>query len=215
MQVLVRHTFEELAQQLVNAGHVLYAQGMVPATSGNFSARVGPEAIAITVSGTHKGHLDTSDIMVIDNQGNSIDGRRSSAETALHTQIYRHLPEAGAVLHHHSPRATLLSQLAGDRIILSGYELLKAFPGIDTHEATVQVPVFNNDQDIPRLANTVDNYMQSNGDLFGYLIRGHGLYTWADTVERALNHIEAFEFLFRCELMKRGVNQDGISDNLS
>lgn len=211
----MRHTFEELAQQLVNAGHVLYAQGMVPATSGNFSARVGPEAIAITVSGTHKGHLDTSDIMVIDNQGNSIDGRRSSAETALHTQIYRHLPEAGAVLHHHSPRATLLSQLAGDRIILSGYELLKAFPGIDTHEATVQVPVFNNDQDIPRLADTVDNYMQSNGDLFGYLIRGHGLYTWADTVERALNHIEAFEFLFRCELMKRGVNQDGISDNLS
>lgn len=211
----MRYTFEELAQQLVNAGHVLYAQGMVPATSGNFSARVGPEAIAITVSGTHKGHLDTSDIMVIDNQGNSIDGRRSSAETALHTQIYRHLPEAGAVLHHHSPRATLLSQLAGDRIILSGYELLKAFPGIDTHEATVQVPVFNNDQDIPRLANTVDNYMQSNGDLFGYLIRGHGLYTWADTVERALNHIEAFEFLFRCELMKRGVNQDGISDNLS
>jgi methylthioribulose-1-phosphate dehydratase len=211
----VRHTFEELAQQLVNAGHVLYAQGMVPATSGNFSARVGPEAIAITVSGTHKGRLDTSDIMAIDNQGNSIDGRRSSAETALHTQIYRHLPEAGAVLHHHSPRATLLSQLAGDRIILSGYELLKAFPGIDTHEATVQVPVFNNDQDIPRLADTVDNYMQSNGDLFGYLIRGHGLYTWADTVERALNHIEAFEFLFRCELMKRGVNQDGISDNLS
>lgn len=211
----MRYTFEELAQQLVNAGHVLYAQGMVPATSGNFSARVGPEAIAITVSGTHKGHLDTSDIMVIDNQGNSIDGRRSSAETALHTQIYRHLPEAGAVLHHHSPRATLLSQLAGDRIILSGYELLKAFPGIDTHEATVQVPVFNNDQDIPRLADTVDNYMQSNGDLFGYLIRGHGLYTWADTVERALNHIEAFEFLFRCELMKRGVNQDGISDNLS
>ncbi|MEJ2095085.1 MAG: class II aldolase/adducin family protein, partial [Gammaproteobacteria bacterium] len=120
-----------------------------------------------------------------------------------------------AVLHHHSPRATLLSQLAGDRINLSGYELLKAFPGIDTHEATVQVPVFNNDQDIPRLADTVDNYMQSNGDLFGYLIRGHGLYTWADTVERALNHIEAFEFLFRCELMKRGVNQDGISDNLS
>jgi methylthioribulose-1-phosphate dehydratase len=211
----VRHTFEELAQQLVNAGHVLYAQGMVPATSGNFSARVGPEAIAITVSGTHKGRLDTSDIMAIDNQGNSIDGRRSSAETALHTQIYRHLPEAGAVLHHHSPRATLLSQLAGDRIILSGYELLKAFPGIDTHEATVHVPVFNNDQDIPRLADTVNNYMQSNGDLFGYLIRGHGLYTWADTVERALNHIEAFEFLFRCELMKRGVNQDGISDNLS
>lgn len=211
----MRHTFEELAQQLVNAGHVLYAQGMVPATSGNFSARVGPEAIAITVSGTHKGRLDTSDIMAIDYQGNSIDGRRSSAETALHTQIYRHLPEVGAVLHHHSPRATLLSQLAGDRIILSGYELLKAFPGIDTHEATVQVPVFNNDQDIPRLADTVNNYMQSNGDLFGYLIRGHGLYTWADTVERALNHIEAFEFLFRCELMKRGVNQDGISDNLS
>jgi len=201
----VSNIFEDLARQLVSAGHALYAHGMVPATSGNLSARVSPEVIAITVSGAHKGHLTSADIMPIDNVGNSLDGRRPSAETGLHTQIYSAFPEAGAILHHHSPRATLISQLAGDEVLLSDYELLKAFPGINTHETVVSVPVFPNDQDIHRLSEKIRGRMQSPGPLFGYLIRGHGLYTWADTVDRAMIHVEAFEFLFRCELMKREV----------
>ena len=47
----MKRTFEECARDLVEAGHILYEQGMVPATSGNFSARIGDERIAITVSG--------------------------------------------------------------------------------------------------------------------------------------------------------------------
>ena len=34
----------------------------------------------------------------------------------------------------------------------------------------------------------------------GYLIRGHGLYTWGPRMEDALRQVEAFEFLFECEL---------------
>ncbi|MDH5613825.1 MAG: class II aldolase/adducin family protein, partial [Gammaproteobacteria bacterium] len=37
----------------------------------------------------------------------------------------------------------------------------------------------------------------------GYLIRGHGFYTWGNNMEDALRHVEAFEFLFECELKKR------------
>ena len=201
----MNRTFEEYAHDLVKAGCVLYEQGMVPATSGNFSARVAEDSIAITVSGRHKGQLNTSDIMLVDYNGQSCDDRRPSAETELHLQIYHRYPDVMAILHHHSLYATLLSQLVADEVVLADYELLKAFSGIDTHETRLRLPVFENNQDISILANQVDNYMDANSPVYGYLIRGHGLYTWAESVANALKYVEAFEFLFKCELMKRGV----------
>jgi len=178
---------------------------MVPATSGNFSARMTPDTVAITVSGRHKGHLTTADVMEIDMAGRSRDGRRPSAETGLHLQLYRHFPDAHVVLHHHSLPATLISQFEHHHIMLENYELLKAFNDIDSHATCMEVPVFANEQDIPRLAEQVDKYMRTHPPVHGYLISGHGLYTWGDSVETALKYVEAFEFLFKCELMKRGV----------
>lgn len=197
--------FASRTAELIAAGQSLYAQGMVPATSGNFSARLTNGEIAITVSGRHKGRMLDEDIMRVDATGRSLDGRRSSAETALHIQIYQRFPSARAILHPHSVNATLLSRLAGEYLILQDYELLKAFPGIDSHSCTVTVPVFDNDQNIERLAQKVDQYVQSEGPIHGYLINGHGFYTWGDSIEDALRHVEAFEFLFECELRMRGV----------
>ncbi len=48
--------------ELIAAGRELYARGMVPATSGNFSARLSNGDILITVSGAHKGRLDVSTV---------------------------------------------------------------------------------------------------------------------------------------------------------
>ena len=196
--------FEQRAAELVEVGQTLYRLGMVPATSGNLSAQLNDGRIAITVSGKHKGRLTTSDIMVVDAHGNSLDGRRPSAETLLHTQIYRRFPNAGAVLHPHSVNATLLSRLHKDHLVLQDYELLKAFPNIDTHECKVTVPIFANDQDITRLAAKVDGFMDAHTGIHGYLIAGHGFYTWGNTVDDAMRHVEAFEFLFACEMKLRG-----------
>lgn len=195
--------FLQRARELVEAGRFLFERGMVPATSGNFSARLADGRLAVTVSGRHKGKLTPDDIMVVDAEGRSLDGRRPSAETLLHVQIYRRFPEARAVLHPHSVNATLLSQLADHPLKLQDYELLKAFPGVDTHDCTVAVPVFANNQDIARLAAEVEAWMAENGPVHGYLIAGHGFYTWGASVEDALRHVEAFEFLFECEMRLR------------
>ena len=195
--------FLQRAEELVEAGRFLYTQNMVPATSGNFSARLSDGSIAVTVSGRHKGKLTTADIMRVDPQGHSMDGRRPSAETLLHTQIYAHFPSARVILHPHSVNATVLSLLAGATLVLQDYELLKAFPDVVTHDCSVAVPVFDNDQDIGRLAGTVDARLTEGCDAPGYLIRGHGFYTWGDSIEAALRHVEAFEFLFRCEMLLR------------
>jgi methylthioribulose-1-phosphate dehydratase len=195
--------FQSYAQDLIRAGQQLYAQGMVPATSGNFSARLSNNHLVITVSGAHKGKLNERDIMEVDIEGHSLDDRRPSAETLLHVSIYQRFPEARVVLHPHSVNATVLSQLCDEWLVLRDYELLKAFPGIETHACTVNVPVFQNDQNIPRLAEKVDQCLETLEYPIGYLIRGHGFYTWGNSLEDALRHVEAFEFLFDCELRAR------------
>ncbi len=189
------------ARELATAGRFLHGQGWVPATSGNFSARLSADYAAITASGRHKGRLTEQDIMVVDRAGRALDSaRRPSAETLLHTTLYCRYPEVGAVLHTHSVNATLLSRRCGSELRLEGYELLKAFRGVETHDTCVIVPVFDNDQDIPRLAAQVEHYLDGHDEVPGYLIRGHGLYTWGRDVTEALRHLEAFEFLFQCEL---------------
>lgn len=192
--------FSQRAHEIMDAGKTLYQMGMVPATSGNFSARLADGNIAITVSGRHKGKLTEADIMVIDGKGNPLDARQPSAEAGLHVQLYSHYPETAAILHPHALNAVVLSKQVKDFVILRDYELLKAFPGIRTHTASVTLPVFPNDQNIPRMASGIEKYLNDHLDTVAYLIEGHGFYTWGRSMAEALRHVEALNYLFACEL---------------
>ncbi|HVJ38590.1 MAG TPA: methylthioribulose 1-phosphate dehydratase [Stenotrophomonas sp.] len=195
----------ELAQLLIGNVRELAQSGWTPATSSNFSHRLDDQHAAITVSGRDKGRLVEDDIMVVDFDGRPV-GRqlRPSAETLLHTQLYRRYPDIGCVLHTHSPVQTVASRLYADQghIRLEGYELLKAFEGNRTHEMAIDVPVFANTQDMDVLAAQVDALLDKQC-MWGYLIDGHGLYAWGRNMAEARRHLEAFEFLFHCELELR------------
>ena len=198
-------TREHLSQAIIDAGRFLYGRGWSPATSSNYAARLSSAEALLTVSGKHKGQLTPDDLLAVDMDGRSLeDGKKPSAETLLHTQLYRWRPEIGAVLHTHSVNATVLSRLClSDSLVFADYELQKAFSGVATHESQVTVPIFDNDQDIERLASRVQPWLDRHPDCVGYLIRGHGLYTWGAQMRDALRQIEAFEFLFECELKMR------------
>lgn len=200
-------TREELAQEIIDAGRFLYGRGWSPATSSNYSTRLSATEALLTVSGKHKGQLGIDDVLATDLSGNSLEpGKKPSAETLLHTQLYNWRADIGAVLHTHSVNATVLSRLLQSPVItFEDYELQKAFSGISTHESKVRVPIFDNDQDIERLASKVQPWLDSHPDCVGYLIRGHGLYTWGPKMSDALRQIEAFEFLFECELKMRAL----------
>ncbi|HVT35553.1 MAG TPA: methylthioribulose 1-phosphate dehydratase [Nevskiaceae bacterium] len=185
--------------KLIEAGRLFHQRGWVPATGGNFSARVGPESLIITASGTHKGELTESDFLVADFAGRpEIPGRKASYETLLHCQLYRHHAQIGCVLHTHSVANTILSR-RHKNIRLHGYELQKVL-GVDTHESTLEVPVFANDQDIAALAARVDLELKERPQSVAYLIAGHGLYAWGADVAQTRYRIEALEFMFECEL---------------
>lgn len=201
----VTYGFEAAAAELVRVGRTAAERGWVPATSGNFSVRLDNGEVAITVSGAHKGELTAGRIMRVDLHGRPLEDKRPSAETLLHSQLYRRYPVVRAVFHTHSVGSTVLSRLAGEELVLSELEVMKAFAGIDTHETTLRIPVFPNDQDMTRLAAEVATWLDSHDPVPGYLIAGHGLYTWGASVAETLRHLEAFEFLFQCELETRRV----------
>lgn len=199
--------FYRKADELIAAGRFIDSKGWVPATSGNFSARLSDGNIAITVSGRHKGQLLRDDIMLINAKGESLDGKKPSAETLLHTSLYQRYPDVQSVLHPHSINATLVARLFKSEIVLENYELLKALAGIDTHDTRITVPIFANDQNIPRLAAEVEQYLVEHGDIHAYVIAGHGFYTWGASVADTLRHLEALEFLFDCEIRLHGVKK--------
>jgi methylthioribulose-1-phosphate dehydratase len=195
--------FEQRADAVADAARELSALGWTPATSSNFSMRVDADHAAITISGRHKGRLGRDDIMLIDLDGNAVGtDARPSAETALHTQVYRRWPEMNVVLHTHSRTQSVASRLfaAEGAVRLQGWELQKAITGYHTHESVLEIPVFPNTQHMPELVARVDAWLDAGKPLHAYLIDGHGIYTWGRDMAETRRHLEALEFLLGCEL---------------
>jgi methylthioribulose-1-phosphate dehydratase len=192
---------ESVTTSLAAAGADFYRRGWVLGTSGNFSAVLSrdPLRIAVTVSGAAKGDLRSDQFVIIDAEGNVVGGNgRPSAETLLHTAIYKERAGAGAILHTHSIWATLLTgELVRERgILISGFEMLKGLSGVLGHEHEEWVPILENSQRYAELSKTVANLLMGSPGIHGILLARHGLYTWGRDIEEARRHIEILEFLF-------------------
>ena len=192
-------------EHLVAACHWIGAKGWAPATGGNMSVRQNSEYCLLSASGKDKGSLTRDDFIQVEIATNSApSGRTPSAETGLHTLIYRLFPQAGAVLHTHTVNSTVLSRVEkGAALLLSGYEMQKTLAGQHTHLNTIALPLFDNDQDIDALAQRIEAFAQETPLQYGFLLRGHGLTCWGKDVNEARRHLEGLEFLFACELQRR------------
>jgi methylthioribulose-1-phosphate dehydratase len=195
-------SLESAILEIIAVGRRLDARGLAAATSGNYSLRVSSDRIAITVSGSHKGRLRDVDVMLVDREGHSLDDRKPSAETPLHVQLYRLYPHVQAILHVHSAAAVALTRWwpKATLLPLEGYEMLKAFPGIATHETRVDIPVFDNSQDTPALSRSIAARLTGGPPAPAYLIRGHGMNAWGRSLDEAERVLEALEHLLACEL---------------
>ena len=195
-------SFEQAVTDISKAGNRLDTMNLAPATSGNYSMRIGENEMAITVSGAHKGQLKPDQIMRADLDGNPIDDKKPSAETLLHCVLYKVFPETNAILHTHSVASTVLTRVLAkaDYLELAGYEMLKAYRGIETHDTTVKLPIFDNTQDMEDLAPRTQKMLQENFDLSAYIIRSHGIYGWGRDMAEAERVIEATEMMLSCEM---------------
>jgi methylthioribulose-1-phosphate dehydratase len=192
-------SFAELAEELTELGRGFYSRGWVLGTSGNFSAVVSrePLRLAITSTGLDKGNLSPAQFLEMDPDLKIIRGKgRPSAEALLHLAIVRGR-EAGAVLHTHSVWSTVLSgaHAANGGFALEGYEMLKGLEGVRTHEHREWLPVLENSQDMAELSQLVSKTLREQPAIHGFLLRGHGLYTWGASLQEAKRHVEILEFL--------------------
>ncbi len=196
---------ELLINQLRECGQLFHQRGWSVGTSSNYSVVLNddPVELIVTASGKDKGRLERHDFVHIGADGQPIESGqpKSSAETMLHV-VLAEAGSVGCILHTHSIWGTLLSDYYFDAggFEITGYEMLKGLEGITTHEASHWIPIFENTQDIPALAEQVKNRLNDPMESMthGFLIRRHGLYTWGRDVFAARRHIEIYEFLFEC-----------------
>ncbi len=186
--------------ELVDCIHFLHTKGFAPATSSNYSIRPDESSdFYISSSGIDKGTFSEADLMHVNSAGVPIgDHRKPSAETLLHVLVYQHMPEIKCVLHTHTVYNTVLSTLFQEtgQLRLEGFEVLKGLAGIKTHDTYIDVPIFQNSQDMQQLSAEIQAHWQKHGFGQGFLLAGHGLYTWGKDIAEAKRQVEVFEFLF-------------------
>ncbi|MCI0662396.1 MAG: methylthioribulose 1-phosphate dehydratase [Acidobacteria bacterium] len=189
----------EIARLLAEAGKGFYQRGWVLGTSGNFSAVVSrePLRLVITPSGADKGALTADQFVQVDHQGKLLAGDgRPSDETKLHLTVVQKR-KAKVVLHTHSVWSTIVSDQFAEAgaVNIEGYEMLKGLAGVSTHEHREVLPILENLQDMEVLGGRLAEILQLYPQAHGFLLCGHGLYTWGQTIKEARRHVEILEFL--------------------
>lgn len=207
----------DIIDGLVSVARGFYARGWLMGTSGNLSAVVErePLRLAITASGVDKGELRSQQVLIIDDElqvlndvrnrpgfinenatSRSESKNKPSDESLLHVRIVKERG-AGAVLHTHSIWNTIFSDLDANEggVRIEGYEMLKGLAGVRTHDHSEWLPIIDNSQDMPALADKISKTLKEHKSAHGFLIRRHGLYTWGDDLSQAKRHVEILEFL--------------------
>ncbi len=102
---------EALAAEVCAAARRLTRDGLAVGTAGNISARdIASGLIAMTPAGFAYEAMTPADIAIVDPDGLVVRGeRRPTSELALHTMVYAHHRDVGAIVHTHSPYATAFS----------------------------------------------------------------------------------------------------------
>lgn len=194
---------EQMKKELADVIRAYHQRGWSPATSTNYSFRLAenPDVIIVSRSGIDKSGFSVADFMEVDMQGLALpayEGIRPSAETLIHCKLYQLFPETMCIVHSHSVYSVLQSMKNQQAVELSGYEVLKGFEGIKTHETTVHVPVFDNTQDMPAFAETLEKE-KDRLTVPAFIMRQHGTYAWGRNLFEAKRHLETAEYLFEVD----------------
>lgn len=152
----------ELRAEIVEVGRLLWQRGLVGATEGNISCRLGNHGILCTPSGVSKGHLKADDMVLIDLEGHPMRTRaQPSSEIRLHLRFFKVREDCQAVIHAHPPAATgfalahkpIPNGLLPEAVVVLGPIALCPFGMPGTEALPDSVEPFVHDHDTFLLAN--------------------------------------------------------------
>jgi L-fuculose-phosphate aldolase len=192
-QVSPDPVFDAGREGLIHAGRLLGGRGLIVADDGNLSMRCPDGTIWITASGVRKDALTQRDLVRIDREGKVIEGSaRPSSEFRLHTGIYEHRPDVGAVVHAHPPIATGFA-VAGEGI-----------PDSFLAEAAVRLgPVPVVPYRTPGTREAVEVIVPFLASHQAFLLANHGAVALGCDVEDACRRMERLEHVARSLLVAR------------
>jgi len=186
---------EELKQEAYEANLALSTHGLVQLNFGNASAIDRAEGIiAIKPSGVRYARLRPMDMVLIDLQGNCVEGTlRPSSDTATHLELYRGFRLIGGVVHTHSLYATVFAQ-AGISIPALGTTHSDFFHGDVPVTRKLTPEEIAGDYELEtgrvireRFANLDPMEMPAA------LVNRHAPFTWGATSAKAVEHALALE----------------------
>lgn len=171
----------ERAEVLATARRMV-ADGLVSGTSGNVSRRAG-SLVAVTPRNRDYGTMTAEDVCVVDLAGDPVEGeRRPSTETPMHLAVYRAF-ETGAVVHTHSPFATVIGTVA--------HEL----PAIHYLIATLGGPVRVAPYHVFGSEELAEAVVAAGEGRSAVILGSHGAITWGADLAEAYRRAVTLEWL--------------------
>jgi L-fuculose-phosphate aldolase len=196
---------KELSEDIVAHGRLLYSHDLVSGTSGNLSVRLDAHRLLITPSGSHKGFLKASDILLFDMDTDSAigeDAKKPSSEIRMHTYVYQNRPDVYAVIHAHPPYTGALS-LAGisfQKVVLP--EVVLALGTIA--ECDYAIPA--SEEAVRVLAEPVQAGVNA------FILSRHGSLTLGRDLQEAFSRLETVEHLAKIVAIAESLGEiDGLN----
>lgn len=187
--------FESLKEQVFRANLELVKYNLVIFTWGNVSAREG-DYVAIKPSGIEYDTMSPDDIVILDLNGNKIDGKYNpSSDTPTHLELYRAFPEIKGITHTHSNFATSFAQ-AGKEIEPFGTTHADYFYGSIpcTRYLTKEETEINYEKNTGKVIIETFNdkdYMA----IPAVLVRSHGVFSWGCDAHNSVHNAVVVEEL--------------------
>jgi len=180
---------DDLRCRLIAAARQMQAAGLNRGTAGNLSVRCEPTDAGnflITPTGMAYERLEASDLVAMTFDGRSLGHRLPSSEWRFHRDLYLARPEAGAILHAHSPFATSLACLR--REIPPFHYMIARFGG-DSVRCAAYATFGSQELSVAMLAAMADRR--------ACLLANHGMVIFGDDLPHVLDLAVEFETL--CE----------------
>ena len=199
---------EELKQKVYEANMELPCRGLITYTWGNVSGIDRETGLfVIKPSGVDYDVLKPSDMVVMDLEGNKVEGEMNpSSDTATHVELYNAFKEIGGIVHTHSPHATAWAQ-AGRALPCYGTTHADYFYG--------EIPCARN----LTAEEIEDGYEKNTGRVIietfqgknpvyipAVLCKNHGPFTWGKDAAEAVHNAVVLEEIARMNFMTALIN---------
>ncbi|HMB00612.1 MAG TPA: class II aldolase/adducin family protein [Spirochaetota bacterium] len=100
---------KKIKKNICHTGYKIWQKGWCAANDGNITVKIKPDKFLATASGISKGSLKPAMVLAVNQKGAAFKKNkyRVTSEIKVHMAVYNKIPQCNAVIHSHSPYATV------------------------------------------------------------------------------------------------------------